>query len=135
MSTGCTADSAPLRFPRAVRTASTMTASPTTASFSSDALDSLWICWRGCGPLETPAKAMPKPSTGPPAPFHVGLGLMGSHVPEWILSNDGLRALGAHRDGDRLDADQLLDPLDVAPRVVGQFRIFAQVGERLFPSG
>ncbi len=66
MSTGCTADSAPLRLPRAVRIASTMTASPTTASFPSDALDSLWICCRGGGPRETPANPMPIPSTSPP---------------------------------------------------------------------
>src|SRR5438552_1096988 len=62
-STGCNAVSAPLRLPRAVRTASTMIASPTVASQSSG-------------------------------------------MTKWILANDGLGALGADRNGDRLDPDQ-----------------------------
>src|SRR5438309_9395178 len=91
-STGCNAASAPLRLPRAVRTASTMIASPTVASQSSG-------------------------------------------MPKWILANDGLGALGADRNGDRVDPDQLLDALDVPASVLGQLLVFALVAQRLLPTG
>src|SRR2546427_3460404 len=58
---------------------------------------------------------MPITSTSPPPPFHAGLGVtQSSGMPKWILANDGLRALGAYRHGDRLHPDELLDALDVS---------------------
>src|SRR2546425_11351307 len=63
---------------------------------------------------------MPITSTSPPPPFHAGLGVtQSSGMPKWILANDGLRALGAYRHGDRLHPDELLDALDVS---AGGFR-------------
>src|SRR5689334_2651837 len=125
-STGCSADSAPLRLPRAVRNASTMTASPMVLSSSRSRARR----------VETPANRTPIPSAIPPPPFHVGRGLTQYlRMPKWILANDGLRPLCADRDGDGLHAHQLLDPLDVPPRVLRQLLVLALIAERLLPSG
>src|SRR5205807_10643117 len=91
-STGCNAASAPLRLPRAVRTASTMIASPTVASQSSG-------------------------------------------MTKWILANDGLGALGADRNGDRLDPDQLLDALDVSAGFPGPLLVLPLAAQPLLPTG
>src|SRR2546425_6579055 len=77
---------------------------------------------------------MPITSTSPPPPFHAGLGVtQSSGMPKWILANDGLRALGAYRHGDRLHPDELLDALDVSAGVLPPLLLFSPVGPRLPP--
>src|SRR2546428_3908473 len=71
---------------------------------------------------------MPITSTSPPPPFHAGLGVtQSSGMPKWILANDGLRALGAYRHGDRLHPDELLDALDVSAGVFPPPLLFSPV--------
>src|SRR5471030_755000 len=95
----------------------------------------LWIACRGCGPRDTPMKEMPKLSASPPPPFHVGLGLVqASAVAKWILANDGLPALRAHRHCNALDTHQLLHPLYITAGVGRKLVVLAQVHEVLFPT-
>src|SRR2546427_12254459 len=78
---------------------------------------------------------MPITSTSPPPPFHAGLGVtQSSGMPKWILANDGLRALGAYRHGDRLHPDELLDALDVSAGGLPPPLRFALVGPRAPPA-
>src|SRR2546428_13973270 len=78
---------------------------------------------------------MPITSTSPPPPFHAGLGVtQSSGMPKWILANDGLRALGAYRHGDRLHPDELLDALDVSAGVVPARPLFSPVARPAPPT-
>src|SRR2546428_13170601 len=77
---------------------------------------------------------MPITSTSPPPPFHAGLGVtQSSGMPKWILANDGLRALGAYRHGDRLHPDELLDALDVSAGVLRRPLLFSPASPRAPP--
>src|SRR2546428_13351210 len=77
---------------------------------------------------------MPITSTSPPPPFHAGLGVtQSSGMPKWILANDGLRALGAYRHGDRLHPDELLDALDVSAGVLPPAPPFSLAAPRAPP--
>src|SRR2546427_2805620 len=74
---------------------------------------------------------MPITSTSPPPPLHAGLGVtQSSGMPKWILANDGLRALGAYRHGDRLHPDELLDALDVSAGGLPPLLLFSPGGPR-----